>query len=174
LYAVPAAHGSFPTLSLKVFPWMLDPLPRRYTVCSLLQCLDHLFVFGEAHLRRAMSAYVAYYNHWRPHRSLCQRASYDSEVLHFRSRETSGKIIAEPVLGGLHHIYRCTAWPTTFLRPSPFDSRSVTLVSSTKLGQRPNPAARGWQNLRNDKAKLIQSLFQPRPQVDIAGRLDRP
>jgi hypothetical protein len=29
LYAVPAAHGSFPTLSLKVFPWMLDPLPRR-------------------------------------------------------------------------------------------------------------------------------------------------
>src|SRR6516164_10137337 len=32
-YAVPAAHGSFPTLSLKVFPWMLDPLPRRYTVC---------------------------------------------------------------------------------------------------------------------------------------------
>src|SRR5215469_14888635 len=38
LYAVPAAHGSFPTLSLKVFPWMLDPLPRRYTVCS------HLFL----------------------------------------------------------------------------------------------------------------------------------
>ena len=29
LYAVPAAHGSFPTLSLKVFPWMLDPVPRR-------------------------------------------------------------------------------------------------------------------------------------------------
>jgi hypothetical protein len=34
LYAVPAAHGSFPTLSLKVFPWLLDPIPRRYTVCS--------------------------------------------------------------------------------------------------------------------------------------------
>jgi hypothetical protein len=38
LYAVPAAHGSFPTLSLKVFPWMLDPIPRRYIVCS------HLFL----------------------------------------------------------------------------------------------------------------------------------
>jgi hypothetical protein len=38
LYAVPAAHGSFPTLSLKVFPRMLDPVPRRYTVCS------HLFL----------------------------------------------------------------------------------------------------------------------------------
>ena len=38
LCAVPAAHGSFPTLSLRIFPWMLDPLPRRYTVCS------HLFL----------------------------------------------------------------------------------------------------------------------------------
>ena len=38
MYAVPAAHGSFPTLSLRIFPWMLDPLPRRYTVCS------HLFL----------------------------------------------------------------------------------------------------------------------------------
>ena len=38
LYAVPAALGSFPTLSLRIFPWMLDPVPRRYTVCS------HLFL----------------------------------------------------------------------------------------------------------------------------------
>ena len=29
LYSVPAAHGSFPTLSLKIFPWMLYPVPRR-------------------------------------------------------------------------------------------------------------------------------------------------
>jgi hypothetical protein len=29
LYAVPAAHGSFPTLSPRIFPWMLDPVPRR-------------------------------------------------------------------------------------------------------------------------------------------------
>src|SRR5215831_3059210 len=34
LYAVPAAHGSFPTLSLKVLPWMLDPVPRRYSVIA--------------------------------------------------------------------------------------------------------------------------------------------
>ena len=38
MYAVPAAPGSFPTLSLRLFPWMLDPVPRRYTVCS------HLFL----------------------------------------------------------------------------------------------------------------------------------
>ena len=39
MYAVPAAHGSFPTLSLKVFPWMLDPLPRRYH--RVLICFFH-------------------------------------------------------------------------------------------------------------------------------------
>src|SRR5215468_8870856 len=33
LLPVPAAHGSFPTLSPTVCAWMLDPLPRRYTVC---------------------------------------------------------------------------------------------------------------------------------------------
>ena len=38
MYTGPAAHGSFPTLSLRIFPWMLDPVPRRYTVCS------HLFL----------------------------------------------------------------------------------------------------------------------------------
>jgi hypothetical protein len=34
LLPVPAAHGSFPTLSPTVCSWMLDPLPRRYTVLS--------------------------------------------------------------------------------------------------------------------------------------------
>src|SRR6516225_6753239 len=29
-------HGSFPTLSLKVLSWMLDPVPRRHAVCSRL------------------------------------------------------------------------------------------------------------------------------------------
>src|SRR5207344_704934 len=38
LCAVPAAHGSFPTLSLRIFPWMLDHVPRRFTVCP------HLFL----------------------------------------------------------------------------------------------------------------------------------
>jgi hypothetical protein len=36
LLPVRAADGSFPTLSPTVCSWMLDPLPRRYTVCSRL------------------------------------------------------------------------------------------------------------------------------------------
>ena len=86
-----------------------NAIAERRVKSARTECLDHLFVFGEAHLRRAMSAYKTYYNHWRPHRSFCQRAPCDSGVPHFRSRETGGKIVAEPVLGGLHHIYRRTA-----------------------------------------------------------------
>jgi putative transposase len=86
-----------------------NAVAERWVRSVRSECLDHLIVFNEANLRRVLSAYVTYYNHWRPHRSLCQRAPYDSGVPHFRSRETGGKIVAEPVLGGLHHIYRRTA-----------------------------------------------------------------
>jgi transposase InsO family protein len=34
------------------------------------ECLDHMIVFGEAHLRRIQGAYAAYYNESRTHRSL--------------------------------------------------------------------------------------------------------
>ena len=37
------------------------------------ECLDHLLVLGEAHLRRALREYVAYFNHARPHQGLGQR-----------------------------------------------------------------------------------------------------
>jgi hypothetical protein len=34
------------------------------------QCLDQIIVFGEAHLRRILSAYAAYYNQTRTHLTL--------------------------------------------------------------------------------------------------------
>jgi hypothetical protein len=34
------------------------------------ECLDHVIVFGEAHLRRILREYAAYYNGLRTHRAL--------------------------------------------------------------------------------------------------------
>jgi transposase InsO family protein len=51
-----------------------NSIAERWVKSARTECLDHLFVFNEAHLRRVMSAYVRYFNHWRPHRSLGQRA----------------------------------------------------------------------------------------------------
>jgi transposase InsO family protein len=40
------------------------------------ECLDHVIVFGEAHLRRILGRYAAYYNESRIHRSLDRNAPY--------------------------------------------------------------------------------------------------
>ncbi len=67
------------------------------------ECLDHLIVWNERHLRRVLAEYVRFYNDDRPHRAL------DLEPPNGPKPVGSGRIIAEPVLGGLHHVYRRAA-----------------------------------------------------------------
>jgi transposase InsO family protein len=62
-------------------------------------CLDHMIVFGEAHLRRTLGKYAAYYNESRIHRSLDKDAPFHRVIEHV------GAITSQPVLGGLHHQY---------------------------------------------------------------------
>ena len=63
------------------------------------ECIDHVMVFGEVHLRRIMSLYASYYNQTRTHLVLRKDAPVS------RSIERHGRIIAKPVVGGLHHRY---------------------------------------------------------------------
>jgi transposase InsO family protein len=63
------------------------------------ECLDHVIVFGEAHLQRVLDAYVDYYNSARTHLSLGKNAPRD------RAIDRVGSIQGRPVLGGLHHRY---------------------------------------------------------------------
>ncbi len=63
------------------------------------ECLDHTIVFGEAHLRRILGAYGAYYNELRTHRSLNKDAPFH------RAIQRLGPITSQPVFGGLHHQY---------------------------------------------------------------------
>jgi transposase InsO family protein len=63
------------------------------------ECLDHVVVFGEAHLRRILKAFAAYYNEIRTHLSL------DKDAPNSRCSQTVGAIAAMPILGGLHHQY---------------------------------------------------------------------
>ncbi len=88
--------------------------PRANAVCERLlgsvrrECLDHILILSEQHLRRVLKEYVAYFNQARPHQSLDQRVPEP----HDRSGPTigtTGQVIAFPVLGGLHHEYRRAA-----------------------------------------------------------------
>lgn len=63
------------------------------------ECLDHLIVFGEAHLRHVLRAYADYYNRTRTHLSLNKDTPSARPIL----RE--GRIKSVPYLGGLHHSY---------------------------------------------------------------------
>ena len=63
------------------------------------ECLDHVVVFGERHLRHLLTAYQKYYNEVRTHLSLRKDAPVRREV------RRTGRIVPIPVLGGLHYQY---------------------------------------------------------------------
>ncbi|WP_218037629.1 integrase core domain-containing protein [Reyranella soli] len=63
------------------------------------ECLDHIVVFGEGHLRRILAGYARYCNELRTHLSLRK----DSP--HGRPVQRLGQLAAQPILGGLHHQY---------------------------------------------------------------------
>jgi hypothetical protein len=65
----------------------------RGAKCGTLGALE------EAHLRRVLKAYTAYYNETRPHLGI-QKDAPDGRPI-----ERHGVIAADAVLGGLHHRY---------------------------------------------------------------------
>ncbi len=66
-------------------------------------CLDHVILLNEAHLRAVLAGYARYYNAERPHRSLHLEPPVP------RAPTGSGPVRTRPVLGGLHHVYRRAA-----------------------------------------------------------------
>jgi len=79
-------------------PWQ-NGVAERLIGTLRRECLDHLIVFGEAHLRQIISAYAVYYNQARTHLALQKDAPIKRAVQRF------GRIIGVPVLTGLHHQY---------------------------------------------------------------------
>ena len=85
----PIARGS---------PWQ-NGFAERLIGSIRRECLDHVIVVGEAHLRRILQAYAGYYNEIRTHRSL------DKDAPVSRSVQRTGSIKSLAILGGLHHHY---------------------------------------------------------------------
>ena len=79
-------------------PWQNGHI-ERLIGSTRHECTDHVIVFNEAHLRRLLSKYASYYNEVRTHLSLEKDAPCRRPIERF------GDIIAQPILGGLHHRY---------------------------------------------------------------------
>jgi transposase InsO family protein len=90
---------------------MLTPVraPRANAIAERLvgtlrrECLDHLIVVNERHLRTILCDFARYYNADRPHQTL--RLDTPQPV----DRPLVGSIRSRPVLGGLHHVYERAA-----------------------------------------------------------------
>ena len=63
------------------------------------ECVDHIIVLGEPHLRGILRTYADYCNGVRTHRSL------DKDAPVFRPVQRTGMISSRAILGGLHHHY---------------------------------------------------------------------
>jgi putative transposase len=75
------------------------------------ECLDFMIPLNERHLRRLLTEWVAHYNKGRPHSSLGPGIPDPSVALSAvgpSRHQISGdhRVVARPVLGGLHHEYR--------------------------------------------------------------------
>ena len=85
-------------------PWQ-NPFVERVIGSIRRECLDHFLILSEAHLRRLLHAYAAYYNTTRPHQSLDGNSPQPRAV----EPPPCGRIIAIPEVGGLHHRYQRAA-----------------------------------------------------------------
>ena len=81
-------------------PWQ-NPLAERLIGSIRRECLNHVLVLGERHLRRTLARYFAYYHRTRTHLSL------DKDPPHGRpiERPELGRVIPIREVGGLHHRY---------------------------------------------------------------------
>jgi len=88
--------------------------PRANAICEHFlrsvrqECLDHLLILQEKQLQRVLNAYVGYFNQARPHQGIQQQIPEPSRSA-LSSHHAGEKVIAHPVLGGLHHDYHWAA-----------------------------------------------------------------
>ena len=63
------------------------------------ECVDHIIVLGQAHLRGILKSYARYYNETRTHLALEKDAPVSRPV------QRTGMVRSRAILGGLHHHY---------------------------------------------------------------------
>ena len=81
-------------------PWQ-NPYAERAIGSIRRECLDHMIILNERHLKRILSSYVAYYHGARTHLSLAKDTPDGREVQAIEN----GSVVELKRVGGLHHLY---------------------------------------------------------------------
>jgi transposase InsO family protein len=82
-------------------PWQ-NPFVERVVGTLRRDCIDHVVVFNENHLRRLLRDYLSYYHSCRTHLSLEKDSPEPRKV----ELPDQGNVVEFPMVGGLHHRYR--------------------------------------------------------------------
>jgi hypothetical protein len=78
-----------------------NPFVERVIGSNRRECLDHVIVVNESHLRRVLRSYLSNYHHRRTHLGLDK----DTQETRGVDEVGAGRIVARPEVGGLHHRY---------------------------------------------------------------------
>jgi putative transposase len=81
-------------------PWQ-NPYCERLVGSIRRECLDHVIVINERHLRHILASDFEYYHLARTHLSLHRNAPIERVV----EPPSRGRVVAIPQVGGLHHRY---------------------------------------------------------------------
>ena len=71
------------------------------------ECLDRMLIWNEGHLRWVLNEFIGWYNHGRVHQGL--NGIPDPDPALAEPKAAGGRLVAMPVLNGLHHDYRLAA-----------------------------------------------------------------
>jgi transposase InsO family protein len=92
--------GTTEVLTAPQSPWQ-NPFAERLVGSIRRECVDHVIVLGERHLRRILKSYFDYYLGSRTHLSLAK----DAPTTRVVQGPEAGEIVEIPQVGGLHHRY---------------------------------------------------------------------
>jgi len=81
-------------------PWQ-NPYAERLIGSLRRECLDHIIVISQTHLRRVLARYISYHQRARTHLSLQKDTPLPRRV----QAPAEGPVVEFPEVGGLHHRY---------------------------------------------------------------------
>jgi transposase InsO family protein len=95
-----AGMGITEVVSAPSSPWQ-NPYAERLIGSLRRECLDHMIILSQRHLRCVLRAYGSYYHQSRTHLGLEKDAPTPRRV----QVPTEGRVVAFAEVGGLHHRY---------------------------------------------------------------------
>ncbi len=93
-------------------PWQ-SPYCERVAGSICRDCLNHIIVLNEKHLKSILSDYFEYYHYDRTHLGLSKDTPHKRQI---QFDPENSMLVALPRVGGLHHRYDQILWSQNLIK----------------------------------------------------------